>query len=48
VVIDAGMTWRGGAGTAFDTRTGRCATGCLIGVLGQLHCFQGGGKITLG
>jgi len=30
------MTWRGGAQTAFKTRTGRYATGCLIGVLGQL------------
>jgi len=47
VVIDVGMTWRGGAQTAFETRTGRYATGRLIGVLGQLHCFPGGGKVTL-
>jgi hypothetical protein len=47
VVIDAGMTWRGSARTAFETRTGRYATGHLIGVLGQLHCFPGGGKVTL-
>jgi hypothetical protein len=47
VVIDVGMTWRGGAQTAFETRTGRYTSGRLIGVLGQLHCFPGGGKVTL-
>jgi len=47
VVIDVGMTWRGGAQTAFGIRTGRYATGRLIGVLGQLHCFPGGGTVTL-
>jgi hypothetical protein len=47
VVIDAGMTWRGGAQTAFESRTGRYATGRLIGVLGPLpHDYDDGGRST--
>ena len=45
--MDAGMTWRGGARTVFESRTGRYASGRLIGVLGQLYRFPGGGKVTL-